>query len=208
MNRFTSLFLVCTVFLFITSCCQFITGNRADDYYFLDKSKIESFLKHKSDTAIFENATGVKSVYNKIEFFDDLVNEDDCVECCDAFEVRKLTYDSNLGGFKIKFEINRDEISEYFSVKYITKNALGIYYFGEDYFLVDNLDLTKIINKSEESISFYDTLVLNSQQFSNVYKFTKTISSNKLYVTEVYYSTALGMVGYKVSDGTLWSLVY
>ena len=67
MNRFTSLFLVCTVFLFITSCCQFITGNRADDYYFLDKSKIESFLKHKSDTAIFENATGVKSVYNKSE---------------------------------------------------------------------------------------------------------------------------------------------
>ncbi len=207
MNRFASLVLVSLVFFLITSCCSFINGNNPQDYYFLQKSLVEGFLPNRIDTNVFENSTGVKSIFSKMEFFDDLVKEGDCVECCDEFEVRKLTYDSPLGGFKLKFEINRDNISEYFYVNYITKNALGIYYFGEDYFLADKLFLTKLINKNEESVTFHTTYTINAKSFSNVYIFTTAVNTNKLYVSEVYYSPSLGMVGYRISDGTLWNLV-
>ncbi len=207
MNRFASLVLVSLVFFLITSCCSFINGNNPQDYYFLRKDLVEGFLPNRTDSIIFENSTGIKSIFNKMEFFDDLVKEGDCVECCDEYEVRKLTYDSPLGGFKLKFEINRDNNSEYFNINHLTKNAIGIYYFGEDYFIAEKLFLTKLVNKTEESVSFQAQLDINSKSFSNIYIFTTSVNTNKLYVSEIYYSATLGMVGYKISDGTIWSLV-
>ena len=168
-----------------------------------------NYIPQVADTLVFVSPSGQKFKFDKIVFVDREILSD-CDDCCtnepDTTQERYIIYDSNLTSYKLKVMAFSDDVSDYLDVVYEPKNPIDIFYHNEKYTLTKSAKLTSVVNPTNSIIAHHDTLSLNNKLFNDVYIFSQNVQTSKKYVSELYYSPLLGMVGYKLSDGVVWNL--
>lgn len=198
--------------LFFSSLFSLIMAGCCDvppqDYYFSNYTNVNAFKVRDVYNATFKGNKGATHVFDNIVYKDELIANSDCSECCDKFQTLKVVYDGENVSFNLNFVITYNSASagDGLSVFYNSKYKLNLLYYNEIFSYMENESLSRVIVGKNAYSELLDSVRLNESVFYNVYKFKKELSNSKLYPKELFYTKEQGVVGYVMSDSTVYNL--
>jgi hypothetical protein len=188
----------------MAGCCDY----KPQDYYISNMKNVYDFRVQNLKTANFVNGKGGNQNFNSIVYKDELLTDEDCKTCCDKFQTFKVIYDGTNVNYNFSIDIKAYSASngEGLSIYYTPKYSLNLIYHNVDFAYIENESLSRVLVGKNSYSELLDSVRLNDEMYYNVFKFKATVPTSKLYPKELYYNKEQGVVGYLLSDSTLFNL--
>lgn len=190
--------------LTMAGCCD----NSPQDYYIFEWPTVGDFRVQNVNSANFVNGKGASQNFNTIVYKDEMLANEDCKECCDKYQTLKVVYDGDNNNYNFSINIKAKSASggEGLSIYYTPKYSLNLVYHNEDIAYIENESLMRVLQNKNFYTELLDSVALNNMMYYNVFKFKAAVPTNKLYPTELFYNKEKGIVGFLMSDSTMYNL--
>lgn len=181
MNKFLIIF----SFFFLTHCCK--DGIEINRYYLSDTEKtiipyVDNQIIRFVHTNGYEFDMNVIGVYTNME----RTNTEHCGQNYTSFETKKVELESNIPELYISVSIMPLEFNPYMSIN------------------INRMSYKKDISKELD----IDTLIINSQMYTNIYKFeTQILDTNIIYPKTILYNKDYGIIKIKMTNNEEYSII-
>ncbi len=203
-NQPIYLILAIMLILSLTSCCDV----EPQEYYFSGDPNVYNFKVSNVFKSTFLSNKGGTHSFNNIVYKDEMLADGDCKECCDKFQTVKVVYDDPdiTFNFSIDIEAYKASAGSALSVYFDPKGSFNLLYPNEKFAYIERESLQRVLQNKNSYSTLLDSVTIVDKVFYNVFKFQKNLNSTKLYPKEIFYTKEQGIVGYLMSDSTLYRL--
>lgn len=188
----------------LTSCCDV----EPQDYYLNTDVNVSTFKVSNVYKSTFLSNKGGTHAFNNIVYKDEMLADGDCKECCDKFQTLKVVYDDPGITFNFSIDITAYKASAgtALSIYFDPKGTFNLLYPNERFAYIENESLSRVLVNKNSYTQVLDSVNLVDRVFYNVFKFQKNLNTTKLYPKEIFYTKEQGIVGYLMSDSTMYRL--